>query len=68
LNTDKNGVEYPDCKLQDKLHKAVAHRNTLMQENAMLRDPVEDDKDGEVVKVSKEEIDAEVDEVFGGII
>jgi len=67
LIADKDGFDYPDCKLQEKLHKVVAHRNALMQEIALLRDPVEDVEDVEVIKVSKEEVDKEMDDVFGGM-
>jgi hypothetical protein len=35
-----------------------------MQEITLLRDPVEDQED---VKVSKEEVDKEMDDVFGGM-
>jgi len=67
LLADKNGCDYPDNKLQEKLYKVIAHRNALLQEIALLRDPVEDVEDVKVVKVSKKEIDKEVDEVFGGL-
>ena len=70
LIADKDGFDYPDCKLQDKLEKTVAHRNSLLHENSMLREAeeVEDEKDVKDVKVDKEEIEKEMDDVFGRIV
>ena len=62
LIADKIGVGYPDCNLQEKLFKTVKHRNSLLHEVETLRPPVIEEKP------TPEQIDKEVNEVFGGII
>jgi len=66
LISDKDGFDYPDCKLQDKLQKIIAHRNSLLHEIEILRE-AEDVEDVEDVKDVKEEIDKEMEDVFRGL-
>jgi len=40
LVADKDGFNYPDCNLQNKLHKVVAHRNALLKEIEGLREQI----------------------------
>jgi len=65
LIADRDGIDYPKCKLQEKLEKVIAHRNSLLHQIELSKT----DEDVEEVKVvSKEQIEKEVDEVFGGLI
>jgi len=61
LIADRDGVDYPDCNLQDKLHKMVKHRNALLTEVTGLREQVP-----EIVE-DEENLKKEIDQVFGEV-
>lgn len=56
LIADRDGFDYPNCKLQSKLHKVVEQRNALITE-------VENFKNPQPV-ATEEEIAKETDDVF----
>ncbi len=61
LISDKEGFDYPQSNLLEKLHKTVKHRNALALEVDALRQQVAgiDDVDNETKK--------DLDQVFGGV-
>ena len=59
LYADKDGFDYPFCKLRDKMHKIIQHRNSLLQEVSALREQIKLQ-----VTEKDEDLDKEIDDVF----
>lgn len=61
LFADRSGVDWPECALQEKLHKMVKHRNALLTEVTGLREQVP-----EIIE-DEENLKKEIDQVFGEV-